>query len=236
MAEAQQAASQSGTAASGQAASAQQSAQQQSGQQSQGGSQQGAQQSGQQQSGQQASQATGEQQQGAQGQQAQQQAAAQQATAPERYDLRLPEQSPLDQTDVEAITTMAKAKGLTNEQAQAALTEMHSTLSAQHTTFRTELAADTEVGGAQLEATQLQAKRFMDRFLPEHEPDGRRLREAINKSGYGNWVPLIKMLARAGKAMGEDHGTGAAQQGQQPARRSQADRLFGDAAGVKPPA
>jgi hypothetical protein len=244
------AANQSGNA-SGQAAGAQ-GAQQQSGTGNQSG-QQGQQASGQQQQGDQTGQQQGQQgqqqqgaqqgqQQGAQqqgnpqqgAQQQGQQGAQQQSQVPDRYELRLPDQSPLDQTDVEAITKIAKDKGWSNEQAQGALAEMHSTLVAQTQGFRTELDADREVGGAQLEVAQVKAKAVLDRFLPESEPDGVRLRAAINKSGYGNWVPLVKLLARIGKAMGEDQPFAGAQgQRQQTTVRSQADRLFGDAQGVQ---
>lgn len=228
------AATQSGQAASGQAAGSQQGGQPPSGQQGSQGGPPAAAPSGDQ--GQQASPAPGE----AQGQPGQPAAApsgtqAPAQAAPERYELRLPDRSPLDQADLDAVVVRARKAGLTNAEAQATVDDLHQTLTTQMQTFRTELEGDSELGGAQLEATQLQAKRFMDRFLPESEPDGRRLREAINKSGYGNWAPLVRMLARAGKAMGEDQGTGAAQAGHQPTRRSQADRLFGDAQGVQPP-
>lgn len=151
---------------------------------------------------------------------------------PDRYELRLPDQSPLDQTDIDALTTMAKTRGWTNEDAQAALTDMHTSLVAQRRTFRTELEADREVGGAQLEGTQLQARRVLDRFLPASDPDGARLRTAINKSGYGDWLPLAKLLARIGKAMGEDSPLAGGQQTVgAPQKRSHADILFGDAPG-----
>jgi len=99
---------------------------------------------------------------------------------------------------------MAKAKGWTNEQAQAALTEMSTAIGEQHTRFRTELNAHPEVGGAALEQAQLNATRALDRFLPASTPEGAQLRTAITKSGYGNFAPLVVLLSRIGKAMGED--------------------------------
>jgi hypothetical protein len=124
---------------------------------------------------------------------------------------------------------MAKAKGWTNEQAQAALTEMGEAVAAQHSRFRSTLEAHPEVGGANLAAAQQDAMRFLDRFLPATSPEGAEFRAAMVKSGYGNYAPLVLALSRAGKAMGEDRpaiGGVAAASG---SKRSHADVLFGDA-------
>lgn len=161
-------------------------------------------------------------------------AAATQPVVPDRYELRIPDQSPLQQADLDDLAAMAKRRGWTQEQATVALTEMHDTLSSQIRTFRTELEADREVGGAQLEAAQTLARQVLDRFLPENEPDGQRLRAAFNKSGYGNWTPIVKVFARIGKAMGEDrpHQGLFTSQSSAP-RRSHAEVLFGDAQGTQ---
>ena len=143
------------------------------------------------------------------------------------YALTLPDGSTLDATDIDAITAIAKEQKWTNEAAQAALTQMSTDLAAQSARFRTELEADTEIGGANLERAQLDATRALDRFLPATTEEGKQLRVAMNKSGYGNYRPLVKLLARIGKAMGEDQpgaGGGGAGGG---ARRSHADVLFG---------
>jgi hypothetical protein len=82
----------------------------------------------------------------------------------------------------------------------------------------------------------LQAQRVLDRFLPATDPDGQRLRSPLNKTGYGTFRPLVRFLARIGQAMGEDQpGGGGSSRGAAPPSRSQADRLFGDAQGIKPP-
>jgi hypothetical protein len=158
------------------------------------------------------------------------------ATVPERYELRLPEQSLLDQSDIDVVANLAKTKGWTNEQAQAALTEMHTTLSEQATRFRAELDADPEVGGAHLEQAQMFALRALDRFFPASEEDGKAFRHVMNKSGWGNNRLLVKFLSRIGKAMSEDQpGSGATGRVFTQSTRSQADRLFGDASGIRPP-
>lgn len=161
---------------------------------------------------------------------------AQSPQAPARYELTLPERSVLDQADVDRVTALAKEKQWSNEQAQAALDEMADSLSTQHITLRRELEADGEVGGAHLERAQLLATRVIDRWLPATHPQGQRLRMDLNKSGHGNYLPLVMLLARIGKAMSEDQ-PGAGAQGRvfTQTHRSQADRLFGDAAGVQKP-
>lgn len=160
--------------------------------------------------------------------------AAASPVVPARYELTLPERSVLDQADVDRVTALAKEKQWSNEQAQAALDEMAEGLSTQHTTLRRELEADGEVGGAHLERAQLLATRVLDRFLPASHPLGQRFRLDLNKSGHGNYLPLVTLLARIGKAMSEDQ-PGAGAQGRVFTQtvRSQAERLFGDAAGVQ---
>jgi hypothetical protein len=242
------AANQGGQAAAGQAAGSQQGGQQQGatgvqgdqgqqGQGSQGNQGASAQQTGGQQGGQQGTQQGT--QQGAQASQGGPQSGQPQTAdegPPERYELRLPDRTPLDQSDLESVAAIARAKGWTNEQAQAALEEMGTSLAEQTTRFRHELDADPEVGGAHLEQAQVWAKRALDRFLPEGSPQGQRFRMAMNKSGYGNFLPLVTLLARIGKAMSEDQpGAGSMARVFSNPQRSQAERLFGDAQGVKPP-
>lgn len=149
------------------------------------------------------------------------------AQAPETYDLKLQGGTPLEQADIDAITALAKAHAWTNEQAQAALDEAHTSLTAQRATFRAGLEAHAEVGGEFLERTQQRAARVLDKFLPPDSPEGAQLRQVLNKSGYADFAPFALLLSRIGAAMGEEQlpnmrGPGA------PAKKSAADRLFGD--------
>ena len=118
----------------------------------------------------------------------------------------MPTGSTLDQSDVDAVAAMAKARQWTNEQAQAALTELATETTAQSSRFLTTLQAHAEVGGAHLEAAQVHVTRALDHFLPPESPEGTELRSVLNKSGYGNYAPLVVLLSRIGKAMGEDTG------------------------------
>lgn len=130
--------------------------------------------------------------------------AAPERVVPESYTLQLPDGSALDQDDVKAISDIAKAKKWTNDEAQAALTEMHEQIAAQRTRMHDALVAHPEVGGAHLEAAQANAFKALDRFLPATSPEGAEFRAAMNKSGYGDYAPLVLLLSRIGKAMSED--------------------------------
>jgi hypothetical protein len=126
------------------------------------------------------------------------------AGPPEKYELAIPENSGLDQADLDAVAEQARAKGWTNDQAQAAINEASAQLVAQREAYASELVAHPELGGANLEATRANAHRFLDRFLPVTTPEGQALRAAMTKNGMGDWVPFLALAARAGKAMGED--------------------------------
>lgn len=154
-------------------------------------------------------------------------AAAAAAGAPEKYELTAPEGGRLDQEDLDAFAELARAKNLTNEQAQAAVTEHAIALKAQSDRFLTETQSHTEIGGAHFAAAQQQTQAVLNRFLPPDSPEGKALRAGMDKTGYGNWAPFVLLFSRIGKAMGED---GPAQrQAASGQRRSAAEVLFGDA-------
>lgn len=153
-------------------------------------------------------------------------AAAAAAGPPDKYELALPDETPLEESDLTAFAELAKSKGWTNEQAQAALTEHSNALAAQSGRFLTELQGHSEIGGDKLAAAQQHAKAVLDKFLPADSPEGKVLRSGFNKSGYGNWTPLVLLLSRIGKAMAEDSpaGAGAVPSG---GPKSAAEALYG---------
>jgi hypothetical protein len=116
----------------------------------------------------------------------------------------VPDGSSLDAADVAAVTEMAIAKGWTNEQAQGVLQEMATSIADQSARFLADTQAHAEIGGARLEAAQLNVNRALDFFLPSNTPEGASLRTALNRSGYGNYAPLVVLLSRIGNAMKED--------------------------------
>jgi hypothetical protein len=123
---------------------------------------------------------------------------------PESYALSLSQGSVLDQADVADVVALAKQQQFTQEEAQAALAAYEQQLLEQGTKFRTELEADAELGGAHLATTQRDVKRALDTLVPETTAEGKAVRAFLHKSGLGNQVHLLRVLARAGKAMGED--------------------------------
>ena len=124
---------------------------------------------------------------------------------PPKYELKLPANNRhVDQADVDAFLEIAKAEGMTPEQAQAALDKHASSMAAQGERFLTELKSHPEVGGEKLAVAQQRANAVLDKFLPPDSPEGKALRSGFNKGGYDNWTPLVLLFSRIGAAMGED--------------------------------
>jgi hypothetical protein len=123
---------------------------------------------------------------------------------PERYELALAQGSVLDAGDIAEVSRIARDQQLTQDEAVMALRSYESALVEQSTKFRAELEADPTIGGAQLVHTQRDAQRALDTFSPASTPEGAALRQFLNKSGLTNSVHLVRLLAAAGRAMGED--------------------------------
>lgn len=128
---------------------------------------------------------------------------------PEKYDLKLPEGSQLDPSTVEKVSAFAKEKGLTQDQAQMVL-EQRNTAVGEFVTnqqaglrkmvdgYLTTAKADPEIGGEKAKESFETAKRVVDRYAsPE-------FKKVVNETGLGNHPELIRLLARVGKAMGND--------------------------------
>lgn len=128
---------------------------------------------------------------------------------PEKYELKLPEGSPLKATHVEKIAAEAKARGLSNEEAQALL-ERDSELLATHaedqqaqlkaTTAKwlEDAKADGEIGGAKAAECFELSKRVVARFGTD------AFKASLESTGLGNNPELVRMLYRIGKSMSED--------------------------------
>lgn len=129
---------------------------------------------------------------------------------PEKYALTLPDGADtwLDQADVTHIAALAKTNGWTNEQAQTALEQHVDALATQSQAFRTATEADPIYGGDHLEQTQTLARRALDRVRPAGTPRGDALRSLLTKSGYGNHLEVVSLLADLGKLMAEDQPAG----------------------------
>lgn len=150
---------------------------------------------------------------------------------PEKYDLKLPEKSLLDPSVLERTAASAKARGLTNEQAQKELdavagevAKYHETLLEQHKTkvseWEQQSRNDKEIGGTAFAANAELSRRVVEKFAtPEFA-------KILNDSGYGNHPELVRVFARIGRAIGEDRPGGSNPGGGAPKKNAE-DVLYG---------
>lgn len=149
-------------------------------------------------------------------------------TPPEKYDLKLPANSPVDPARLEKIAAEAKAQGLTQEQAQALVEREHSVVNdlveshnARIKGWIEESTNDKEIGGPEINRNIELAKRVVDTY------GSPLLKQHLETTGFGSHPELLRLFVRIGKAYGEDRlirGSGTPQ----PAKKSAADLLFGD--------
>lgn len=130
-------------------------------------------------------------------------------TAPDFSQLSLPEGSALTADHIQRFTAFAQKNGMSAEQAQAVIAEQSTILSqhiqAQQAQYAQEVQAwdqslrsDKEIGGEHLTANLAAGRRALERFAPKE------LIDAIRESGHNSYPPLVKMLVKIGRAMGED--------------------------------
>lgn len=128
--------------------------------------------------------------------------------APEKYSLKLPDGGRIDEHDLATIETIARQQGWTNDEAQARVTEHAAAIDAQSARFLDDTKRDAAYGGARLDDTLKFATRALDKLRPKGTPRGDGFRALLDKSGYGNHIEVVSLLADLGKAMAED-GAGA---------------------------
>lgn len=120
---------------------------------------------------------------------------------PEKYDLKLPENSILDSGVVDQLAAIAKQNGFSNEQAQKILDEQSAAVSQavqdRATKWVEQLKSDKELGPQLSRKVEL-ASRVVNRFGSEE------LKQELNRSGFGNHPELVRILSRIGEAMAED--------------------------------
>lgn len=121
---------------------------------------------------------------------------------PERYDLKLPEDSVLDAPALERIASLAKERGLSQEEAEAAVIDTNKRVAEvydqQTKQWLDEVKADKEIGGEALNKNVELAKRVVDRFGSES------LKKDLNRTGLGNHPELVRFLSKIGNQMSED--------------------------------
>jgi hypothetical protein len=124
--------------------------------------------------------------------------------APAKYALELPEGGRLDAADVAAVEKLARENDWTNDKAQAELLERSTLLEAAASQFLAETTADPVYGGDHLAETQRLANLALDRVQPKGTPAGDRTRAALKKTGLGNHLVFVSLMADVGKLMAED--------------------------------
>lgn len=141
---------------------------------------------------------------------------------PEAYDLKLSEGSHLKPEHVEQIATIAKSKGLTQEQAELLLMREESAVKGYHETqqssyqkevenWKAQSLAHPEFGGEKFAANVELARRAVMKF------GGEPLAQYLDKTGTGNHPDVIKTFWLIGKAMDDGQMvSGGTAQGQVP--------------------
>lgn len=158
--------------------------------------------------------------------------AKQQPAAPEKYELKLPDGVPMlaeeAQELIDKAATDAKARGLSQEQANAVLGDRAEVVK-QHREivngWAEEVKADTEFGGANLANTEKHSKAALAKFFPEITA------EMLNKTGIGNHPGFVRGLARIGRAMQPDGHVAAGDP--QPAKKTTKELWYPDLAAGK---
>lgn len=128
---------------------------------------------------------------------------------PEKYDFKLPEGSFLKPTQVEKIAAYAKEQGFSQEKAQALLERENGAISSyvsdetqafesRKAAWVDEIKADAEIGGDKTNESVEIAKRAIDKFGTP------RLKEELNRTGFGNYPELVRVFSRIGRLIGED--------------------------------
>lgn len=131
------------------------------------------------------------------------------SVVPEKYDLKLPEKSLLPESAIEDISSYAKEKGLSNEQAQELVNDRNNAITGfvereqaklkdMSNKWAEEVAKDKEIGGDALPKNAELAKRVLEKFFPED------VRKFLNDSGFGNHPGLVRGFVRLAKQMSED--------------------------------
>lgn len=121
------------------------------------------------------------------------------------YDLQLPEGFTMDEAIAEQLTTFAKEKNLSAEEAQKLVDlgvqmrqkEAEAYQAAQKQWIE-QVKADQEIGGAQLNENVAVAKKALDTFgTPE-------LKGLLDSTGFGNHPEVVRAFYKIGKAISED--------------------------------
>lgn len=133
-------------------------------------------------------------------------AAEAKAKVPAKYELKVGKDAAtfIDDADLKTLEAFARDKGLTNEQAQILVDARATALLEQSVAFRAITEADPVYGGDKLAETERLAKLTLDKIRPAGTPRGEAFRKILAKTGYGNNLEIVSLLADLGKSLTED--------------------------------
>ncbi len=154
------------------------------------------------------------------------------SVVPEKYDLKMPDGSPLTKAYSEKIASYAKEQGLSNEAAQKVLERDHSVVTdfveAQRAALKerseawvTELEGDKEFGGDHFNKNVELVHRVVDQFAPED------LKQTLRETGYGNHPGLVRFLHRICQAAGASEDSFFVPKSQSATAKDMAEQFYG---------
>jgi len=128
---------------------------------------------------------------------------------PEKYDLKLSEDSILDASRLDEIASIAREQGLSNEAAQdlvdieegavdAHILSLEAQADATHKEWETTIKEDKELGGEHLTETKELCARVVETFGNDELAE---MLEATNLEAHPGWV---RFAAKIGKMMSDD--------------------------------
>ena len=150
---------------------------------------------------------------------------------PVEIKLVMPDKSLLDPSAIERISAEAKAKGLSSEAAQELLNREHETVAAYNKAqteqvgrvsdkWYKECESDPVMGGKNLPKTVEYATRAINRF------GTKALKETLNRTGFGNYPELVRLLSEVGRADANDKFE-IGDTGKKPIVKTPAQRMYG---------
>lgn len=148
------------------------------------------------------------------------------SVVPEKYDLKLQQDSVLDTSVVDEIAAIARERGLSNEQAQAALDEVEGKTKATREANLQRWSAETKAAFKDEDPTAFDKtlKLARDRFIPKDSP----LARLLDQSGYGSHPAVVKHFYELGKAMREDSATQSVNAGGKPPEKTSSQVMYPD--------
>lgn len=129
-----------------------------------------------------------------------------QPKAPDKYSLAIPDDAKefIEEADLKAFEVDARARDLTNEEAQAAVAATAKAQREAHQKLLDVTKADPDYGGDKLADTQVAVKRAIDLVRPEGHTRRESFLRLLKKSGAGNHIEFVSFLADLGKRAAED--------------------------------